>query len=223
MLLEASQALNLVIAKCGDDKSIPWKTIITLIEVYNMTEKLQKTWAGKVLSSEELKQYADFEHKLKTSYSESDKHDFEKNWAKLVEKVSKNLQQDPTGDIGIEIAKQVMDLINPVYGREHASLRKVVWEKGFEGGYFDKETGMTSEIVAWLDKAMDSYYRGRIYSILDQIGTSSEGSIFKLWEDLLSEMYGDDQHFKDELVAVAMQDGKVHSEAKNWLKHRYKL
>jgi hypothetical protein len=33
-------------------------SIIKLIEVYRMTQQLEKTWAGKVLSQEELKQYA---------------------------------------------------------------------------------------------------------------------------------------------------------------------
>ena len=56
-LLEASQTLESAIAECSDDKSIEWKTIIKLIEVYKMTQQLEQSWAGKVLTAEELKQY----------------------------------------------------------------------------------------------------------------------------------------------------------------------
>ena|ERR1700722_1569426 len=45
-LLEASHTLNKVINDCSHDKYIPWETIIKLIEVYRMTQQLEKTWAG---------------------------------------------------------------------------------------------------------------------------------------------------------------------------------
>ena len=61
----ASQALKSIVADVKDDKSIPWETIIQLIKVYRMTEELEKTWAGKVFTPDELKQYAKFESDLK--------------------------------------------------------------------------------------------------------------------------------------------------------------
>jgi hypothetical protein len=42
-LVKASEALNEVIKDCSKTKSVPWKTVIKLIEVYHMTEKLEKT------------------------------------------------------------------------------------------------------------------------------------------------------------------------------------
>ena len=54
-LLEASQTLQRILSDCGPDTSIPWKTIIELIEVYHMTQELEKTWVSKVLTPEELK------------------------------------------------------------------------------------------------------------------------------------------------------------------------
>lgn len=44
-LVKASQALKSIIAGSSPDKSIPWKNIIKLIEVYNMTQEPDKTWA----------------------------------------------------------------------------------------------------------------------------------------------------------------------------------
>ena len=40
-LLEANQTLERAICECGEDKSIEWKTIIKLIEVYKMTQQLE--------------------------------------------------------------------------------------------------------------------------------------------------------------------------------------
>jgi hypothetical protein len=94
------------------------------------------------MTPEELKEYAEFEHKLKTQYSSKDKSDFEKQWTALIGLINENINTDPEESIGIKIAEKVMNLINPLYG-EQKSLRKSVWEKGFKGGHFDKDTGMT--------------------------------------------------------------------------------
>ena len=61
MLLDASKALKNIISEVNDDRSIPWETIIKLIEVYCMTQELENTWVGNVFSSEQLKQYKNFE------------------------------------------------------------------------------------------------------------------------------------------------------------------
>lgn len=56
-LLHASNNLKNIIADATDNKSIPWKTIIQLIEVYDMTQKLEHSWVKEILSTEELKQF----------------------------------------------------------------------------------------------------------------------------------------------------------------------
>jgi len=112
--------------------------------------------------------------------------------------------------------------VNPLYGREDALLKKAIWDKGFKGGYFDKESGVSSEVVAWLDKAMSAYYRSRIYITLDQVGSGSKEAP-RLWEALLDEMYGGEQELKDNLVDIAMKDDKVSLAAKRWLTDKYGL
>lgn len=44
-LLKARQALEMIVSSVSHNKSTPWKDIIELIEVYNMTQEKDKTWA----------------------------------------------------------------------------------------------------------------------------------------------------------------------------------
>lgn len=96
-LFEAHKTLKKIISDCSRDKSVPWETIIKLIEVYRMTQQLEKTWAGKVLSQEELKQYATFEQDLKTKFTADEQKIFEKSWDDLVTEVNANLKKRPSG------------------------------------------------------------------------------------------------------------------------------
>ena len=66
-LLEASHALKAITSDVTDDKSIPWETIIKLIEVYRMSQQLEHSWVKEIFTPEELKQYAAFEVELKSS------------------------------------------------------------------------------------------------------------------------------------------------------------
>lgn len=217
-LFEAGQTLKRIVSDCCDDKSIPWKTIIKLIEVYSMTQQLEKTWAGKVLSPEELKQYANFESELKTRYTEGEKKSFEDAWAELVEEAKSSLGKDPKSELGIGIAKRVMDLVNGLYGKEHANLKHSVWEKGFKKGQMEGGHFLAPEIVDWLDQAIDAYYRGRIYGLLDQAKPNASSQLAVEWAALLEEMYGDSQILKQELIDAAMTDNRVSDAARKWLK-----
>jgi DNA-binding transcriptional MerR regulator len=59
-LLDASRALKSIISNVASDKSIPWETIIKLIEVYRMTQQLEHSWVREIFTPDELKQYATF-------------------------------------------------------------------------------------------------------------------------------------------------------------------
>lgn len=217
VLSEASQTLKKVVSDCRPHKSIPWETLIKLIEVYRMTQQLEKTWVGKVLTPDELKQYANFETELKNRFSPEEKKDFEKNWAKLVREIKAHLDQDPKGDFGIKMAKQVMHMINGLYGKEHANLKHSIWVKGFRKGQMDEEHLLTPEIVQWLDIAMDTYYRGRIYTLLDQAELKATPELESAWKALMEEMYGDTESLKQELIEAALTDDRVKPVARKWL------
>jgi DNA-binding transcriptional MerR regulator len=216
-LLDASNTLKSIISDSHHHKSIPWETIIKLIEVYRMTRQLEKSWAGKVLNSQELKDFASLEHDLKTKFTETDKKNFEKNWFNLVRDIETNLDKDPSSQLGIELGKRCMDLVNSIYGKKYINLRNVIWEKGFKSGHACEENGLSPASVAWLDKAFNAYYRGLIYGILDQVGKHTSSSVVKLWEDLVIDICGDDQASKKDLIKAALEDSNVSLNAKAWL------
>ncbi len=218
VLLETSQMINEIISKCSQDKSIPWETIIKLIEVYQMTQQLEDSWVKEIFTLEELKQYATFKSELKSNFNPEQIADFEKNWTDLVKEIESNLEKDPKSEIGINLAKKCMILINGLYGKKYAHLRTKKFEQGFGEGKGLQEVGLTEETVAWLKSAMDAYYKQRIYTTLADIGKISSAESLKFWYEILDEMYGDDPKRRQELVDIALQDEKVSIEAKKWLK-----
>ena len=185
-----------------------------------MTNELEKTWVGKALSKEELKQYASFEQGLKTRFTPSEKKSFEQAWAELVAQIAANLDKDPTSDFGVNIGKNCMDMINNLYGNEHANLRSAVWDKGFKAGKMDDNHGLSPEMVSWLDKAIETFNRRRAYSILSQLDTAPKLAQ-KLWDEFVTDMCGDSQTKKTELLQIAQADGNIEKSAKNWLKKTY--
>ncbi len=130
-LLNASKTLKGIISDVVDDQSIPWKTIIELIEVYRMMEKIEHSWVKEIFTPDELKQYVAFKTELKSTVTSEQKATFEKNWANLLEEIRNNLNNDPTSEIGIELGKKCMMRINGIYGTKYAHLRTKKFEKGF--------------------------------------------------------------------------------------------
>ncbi len=218
VLLEASQALQGVISELTDSKSIPWETIIELVEVYRMTEQLDHAWVKEIFTPKELKQYLVFQTGLKAQ-SMTQKVEFEKNWAQLLKKIELNLDQDPKSAIGIALGRICMELVNGLYGKKFAHIRTKIFEEGFGNGKGLAEVGLRPESVDWLDKAVEAYWRDRIYTILDQVGKISTTTVQKLWTEVLEDMYGDDVERQQAIYGLALQDPKVGSEARAWLKN----
>lgn len=216
-LLHTSNVLKNIISDVSDDKSIPWETVIKLIEVYHMTEKLEHPWVKEIFTPEELKQYVEFETELKANSTPEGKAAFEKSWRGLVDKINQNLKADPTSDIGIALGEECIQLINKLYGKKYAHLRTKKFEQGFAEGKGLDEVGLTPESVAWLEQAMDTYWRQRIYGILAQVGKIPSSSVLILWNEAMDDMYGDDAKRKKSLCEMAMQDSHVSPEAKKWL------
>ncbi|MEO8400497.1 MAG: MerR family transcriptional regulator [Gammaproteobacteria bacterium] len=217
-LLEASQTLNKVINDCSHDKSIPWETILKLIEVYRMTQQLEKTWAGKVFNSEELKQYASFEQELKTRFTETELNTVTQQWSELLDEVSRNLKKDPTSDYGIAMGQRCMDWVNKVYGKKYVGLRNAIWVKGFEKGAVDADGAPSPEAFSWLDKAISAYYRGRIMAVLSLVEKQSDPVVLKEWNELMEDMHGDEREPTDSIIQAIMKDDKVSRAAKDWVK-----
>jgi hypothetical protein len=111
-----------------------------------------------------------------------------------------------------------MEWVNEIYGKKYAHLRTKKFEQGFGEGKGLEEVGLTPEIVSWMDKAMDAYWRDRIYGILSQVGKAPASIVLKLWNEVLDDMYGEESARKKELYEVVFKDEKISAEAKIWLR-----
>lgn len=217
-LLEASKTLKEILSNCSNDSSIQWETIIKLIEVYRMTENIENAWVKQALTPEELKQYVEFEKGLKDRFSDKEKEAAEKSWFDIVNDVHAALRTNPASEKGIALGKRCLDWVNMTYGKKYAALRTAIWEKGFKEGHAKDYHGLSFEGVEWLDKAMDAYYLDRMYNILNQIDKLPINKIETQWNELQTELCGDDQASKNELIKVALSDDKIIDAAKKWLK-----
>ena len=218
-LQEASMILKRITESCGHNKSIPWENVIQLIEVYQMTQQLEHAWVKEIFTPDELKQYVEFEKEMKATHQ---KAVFEKSWQQLVEELKNNLHQDPESKVGIDFGKKYMDWVNSIYGKKYAHLRTKKWEQGFGEGKGLDEIGLTPELLSWIEKSVNAYYKARFRHVLDQVGTLPSSTALKLWNEILDDMYGDDKATKEErlgsIIEMALKDKRVSQEAKDWLR-----
>lgn len=205
IFLQASQSLKNVIAQCNQDKSIHWDYTLKLIEVYHIMSELEKTWVGKALNKEELKEYADLRQSLKDKLSTNEIDSIEQEWHAILTSVQNNISEKPDSDIGVAIGKRCMTWVNKVYG-DRRSLANATWEKGFKGGHASKELNIPQEVITWLDKAIDSYYRRRIWEALSEVGKKDDADVKKKWDQLLYEMFSDDDQGKQQALKQVIQE-----------------
>lgn len=216
-LQDASTALKDIIAKHTEDKSLPWKNIIQLIEVYRMAQQLEKSWAGKIFTQDELKSYANFEHELKMRFTENQMKTFEHQWNEIIQAVTANRAKDPTSNYGIALGKRCMDWVNAYYGKKYAGIRTIIWEKGFKDNQIE-ESAISSEVFDWLDQAISAYFRSRIMTVLSEVSGHPLEQGLMQWEELLSEMHGDDKKANLLILDAILQNEQIDQSAKIWVK-----
>ncbi|MFA6304027.1 MAG: MerR family transcriptional regulator [Legionella sp.] len=219
-LLEGAKTLRSITDSVADNQSIPWETIIQLIEVYNMTSNLEHDWVKEIFSPDELKQYVAFEKELKGNKTPEQKAEFEKSWQLLLGELQQNMHKEPTSETGIHLAKKYMDWVNGLYGKKYAHLRTKKWEQGFGEGKGLEEVGLSPELITWIQTAMDAYWKDRLYGILNQVGVLPSESVSELWEQALDEMYGDETARKQTIYELVLNDDKVGQDAKVWLRSK---
>jgi DNA-binding transcriptional MerR regulator len=218
-LLVASNTLTKALSHCPEQASISWESIIPLIDIFRVTQELEKSWAGKIFTNDELKQYAQFKAGLKTCTKENKLKKFQSDWLELSQTILSHLDEDPRSDIALQLAKQGMNIINGLYGKENANLRHKVWEEGIKTGVFGN-SGMSLEAAQWLDKAFHAYYREQILCVLNRVGFDDDNDLIIQWDALLVDMFGDSQSLKQAVVDAAMLDDEVSDAAREWLKLR---
>ena len=72
--------------------------------------------------------------------------------------------------------------------------------------------------MSWIEKATDAYWRDRIYGLLGKVGTMSSSKALTLWNEILDDMYGDEEARKSTIYEMALKDEKVSEAAKAWLR-----
>lgn len=183
---------------------IPWKKTIELIEVYKMTQNLENKWISDVLYLEEMKDYKSLKENYMAQFSEAEQKSFKERWAKIIRDAQYNIDQDPRGPIGIKIGAEFMQWVHEVYPPEYASVRKSIWEKGFKMGHADA----SEDVVQWISKSLDAYWRYRIYTTLDHV-KDPVFSIVEPWEKIMHEMCGDSKEESLVIVGTAIVDENV--------------
>jgi len=214
-LLEGAKTLRKITSTVKSNQSIPWKTLIQLIEIYHMTIHLEQSWVKEILSPEELREYAAF--KMETDES-IQRANFEKNLSSLIEEIHANFHADPNSAIGIHLGEKCMNNINKLYGKKYAHLRTKQFEKGFINGLGLKERGLTSEIVTWMQKSIAAYWHASFYELLEKFGKIPVEIFLCSWNELLDKRCGSDLAHKRRVYEIFLKDDSISNKAKSWLK-----
>ncbi len=216
-LQDASNALKVIIAEHSENKSLPCENVIQLIEVYRMAQQLEKTWAGKIFTQDELKSYANFEQELKKRFTENQMKDFEQQWSEIIQDVTLNVANDPNSSIGISLGKRAMDWVNAYYGKKYAGIRTTIWENGIKENQIE-DASISSDVFHWLDQGISAYFRSRMMKVLSEVSTHPLDQGVRQWEELLCEIHGDDKKANHHIFEAIFQNEQIDHKAKEWVK-----
>lgn len=211
---EAAETLKGIVAAVDNNQSIPWETIIQMIEVYKMTAHLEHDWVKEIFTPDELKQYAEFEKVMKDNNSQAI---FEKQWQELLQELKHHAKENPDSMTGIQFGDKYMTWLNGIYGKKYAHLRTIKWERGFGEGKGLEDVGLTPALMSWLEKALEAYWADRFKRILEQVGTIADSAMLTLWNQALDELYGEETARKKVVYEKALQDENISLEARAWL------
>ena len=92
-----------------------------------------------------------------------DKIEFDRNINELVRYIATNLHEDPKSEFGISMGQRIVELIETLKGAELESVRLEIWKKGL--GIL-QISDMSPEIMIWIEKAMDAFWRSNIDAVL---------------------------------------------------------
>lgn len=213
----ASEVLNRVVSESRSDESISWQKTIELIEVYQMTKNIEHEWVRNVLDQNELAQYVAFEEGLAERFTDEEHTQFKNNWAMLVGEMQQSIGEDPASPKAQALAERCMTMVDELYGREYAGLRSALWNKGMKQGKDEGEHGLSAELAAWLDKAMEVYWLQQVFAILDQAGPDASSQLRDDWQDLLDEMFGNYETGRDEFMSQLLADKRLSKVQRDWL------
>lgn len=208
-LIKVNETLKRVMLNYSANQSIPWESVLNLMEVYRMTQQLEKSWAAKIFSPEELKKFSEIFSKedlkcfllLKSEWSEADQINFKIKWGNIMGRVLENLKEDPNSDLGIHIGKDWMALVNEMYGKEYV-LRNTIWD-AYKNGKIISNDVFPLDAMIWIDSAIAAYYYDRGLKIINDVSNKISKNAKPLeYKKLAEEWFS----FKEESLGI---EGKI--------------
>jgi DNA-binding transcriptional MerR regulator len=144
----AARAIRQVIRQLETGKKMNFGKVIKIIQEIQMSEERKKNWAERFYTPEEMKEFEE----IGMDYSPEQMEAYQKKWAALIEEVKRNLDTDPTGPVGQDLARRWQALFNEAYGG-HPNLRKSIGE-AYRSGAVPAEYQMISpEVWEFISKA----------------------------------------------------------------------
>jgi len=122
-LRQALKAMKQTLALLEEKGRMDWLKIIKIIEEVQMGEETKKEWHEKFYTKDELKEFEE----IGKRYTPETMQAYQQRWAELIAEVEKNLDKDPAGEIGRNLAKRWSALLNEAYG-DHPGLKQRIGE-----------------------------------------------------------------------------------------------
>jgi DNA-binding transcriptional MerR regulator len=144
----ATRALRQVLGQLETGKKVSLKKVIMIIKEIQMSEEKKKNWAKRFYAPEEMKEFEE----IGKGYTPQQMEAYQKKWSSLIEEVKNNLNTDPTGPVGQDLAHRWQALFDEAYAG-HPNLRKRIGE-AYRSGAVPAEYQMISpEIWEFIGKA----------------------------------------------------------------------
>lgn len=191
-LQQVNDAISDVLHRFSPSETPNWHDLITLIERYrmseNLREKLQKSWAGEILTANQFEEYLALYEKFPSEFAERDQ---------LVQQINAKKLGDPKGPDGEHAANFLYEFAKKIkeYFSQTIKLSSSLMES-IQSGKLN-QTEFTPEGAMWIRQAMISFWLKRWDTLYDAIlaNTKSdpEGKIGKKiafeWTGLIDDYF----------------------------------
>lgn len=156
-LHQARQIASTIVTDIDKRKTIDWSMVVSLIKVYQRIKELRKTWAGKVYTEEQLKQFAQLEKDMGKRYSEEQIKAFRALWAELTAESETNLDKDPASPIGQKLGMQYIVLLKQLeeFYKDYPELWEAI-SQAYKQDKIPDEVGMPKKQREWLERAAEA-------------------------------------------------------------------
>lgn len=157
-LKHAKKVLDGMVKEFAAEESVEWQTVINVMEAYHMNNELKQSWLGKQMTEAELKE---FSARPMRHFSDSEQAKYDKRCEQVVSKIAEHLEQDPEGDAGKALAKEMLDLMDERFGGDK------VWRKRFWQAYKLQNKTNPSEagfdptdprVIEWIERALNAHF-----------------------------------------------------------------